>query len=193
MHAAMLAQLMVFANIGIFDSVVDRYLTDLGASNTMVGLLLLAIGLPLVLLPSRAGRWVEQHGPRDVIVPLMLISSLSITGFGILPVVAVVAVAGLVQGTIESIIFPATQLLALDETGTEQAAAGQAMLGTIGMATAGLTAMLAPSVYAAVGARPLFGGMGVAAVGLAMIAARRLRAMPAIQPSYRAQLVREFE
>ncbi|MEZ5231064.1 MAG: MFS transporter, partial [Acidimicrobiales bacterium] len=176
-RAAMLGQSVIFANIGIFDAVIDLYLEDLGAGNTTIGIVLLLVGAPLLVLPTMAGNWVEHIGPRRVLVPLLCAAGPAIAGFGMFPVLATIAVAGLVQGSIESFVFPTTQLLALDETGPQQAAAGQAVLGMTGLTAAGTTALLAPSVYASIGARPMFAAMGSLSVVAAVLAARQVRLM----------------
>ncbi len=175
LRAAMLAQFVIFGNIGIFDSVVDVYLTDLGAENATIGLILVAIGAPLVTLPTFAGRWVERVGPRRVLVPLLCAAVPAIAGFGLFPIILTVVLAGLLQGTVEATMFPTTQLLALEVTGPGRAAVGQAMLGTIGLGAAGVTAFIAPSIYEAFGARWLFAGMAGLTVIAAAAAARELR------------------
>ncbi len=176
-RAAMLGQFVIFANIGIFDSTIDLYLEDLGASNTTIGIVLLLLGAPLLVLPTPAGTWVERIGPRRVLVPLLIAAGPAIAGFGMFPIVATIAIAGLVQGALESVIFPTTQLLALEESGAEKAATGQAVLGVTGLAAAGVTAFIAPSIYEAVGARPVFATMGAFSLFSAALAARQLRQM----------------
>ena len=52
-QAAAAVQIVVFANIGIFDGTIDRYLTDLGAGNGTISLILLCAGVPLMILPIR--------------------------------------------------------------------------------------------------------------------------------------------
>ncbi|NNK91977.1 MAG: MFS transporter, partial [Acidimicrobiia bacterium] len=54
-RAALACQTAIFFNIGVFDSTVDEYLTDLGLDNVGVGLVLIVIGLPLIILPTWAG------------------------------------------------------------------------------------------------------------------------------------------
>ncbi len=176
-RAAMLGQFVVFANIGIFDSIIDIYLEDLGASNTTVGIVLLAVGAPLLVLPTLAGRWVEEIGPRRVLVPLLVAAGPVIAGFGMFPILLTIAIAGLIQGSIESVLFPTTQLLALEESGPEKAATGQAVLGVTGLGAAGLTALVGPLIYESIGARPLFAVMGAFSLGSAMLAARQLQLM----------------
>ncbi len=176
-RAAMLGQGIIFGNIGIFDAVIDLYLEDLGAGNTTIGIILLFVGAPLLVVPTFAGRWVEAIGPRRVLVPLLIAAAPAIAGFGLFPILATIAVAGLIQGTIESVVFPTTQLLALDETGPEMAASGQAVLGITGLAAAGAAAFAAPSIYSSIGARPLFLVMGALSAGSSILAARQLQRM----------------
>ena len=60
--AAALLALAVFLPVGVYDSLWSRYLTDLGAGTTFVGVSLTLYGVPLLLLAARGGRLVDRWG-----------------------------------------------------------------------------------------------------------------------------------
>lgn len=176
MQAALAAQVMLFGFIGVFDSVIDRYLTDLGAGNLLVAAGLLCMGLPLLVLPARAGRWAERNGGARSLCLALVFAVPCYAAYGLWAVPAAVIVAGVLGAVAEAVGFPSAQLVAVEETGPSGAAMGQALLDTSGMTAAGFSALAAPAVYAAFGARVLFIGYAAVAVGLVALALQRLSA-----------------
>ena len=59
---ATLLALALFLPVGVFDSLWDRYLTDLGGSNLLVGLTFALFALPFVTLTAPAGRLADRLG-----------------------------------------------------------------------------------------------------------------------------------
>lgn len=181
-QAAVAAQVLLFGFIGVFDAVIDRYLTDLGAGNRTVAAGLLAIGLPLLVLPARAGRWAERHGGSSSLRLALLVAVPSYAAYGLWAVPAAVIAVGFVGAAAEAVAFPSSQLVAVEETGASEAAIGQALLDTSGMTAAGISALAAPAVYGALGPRALFLGYAVVAGALAALALQRLTARGRAQP-----------
>ncbi len=174
-QAAMAAQVVFFTNIGIFDSTLDVYFTDLGASDTMVALLLLLIGLPLLILPTFTGRLVDRDGGERVMLLALAATVPALLGYGIAPILAVVALAGVCQTTVESFAFPATQVVVVKETGASEAAIGQALLDIVGSSMAASSSFVAPLIYSALGARGLFSLAALNAAAMLALSAQRLR------------------
>jgi predicted MFS family arabinose efflux permease len=160
LRGAVLGYTLLFGGVGIFDSVIDIYLEDLGASNTQVGLLLLIIGIPLVVLPSPAGTFVEKANARKIFPIAITAAAFSIAGYGLFPSLIGFTIAGVIHSSVESFSFPASQIITVRETGAAQAAAGQAMLEASGAIVAGTTALLGPVIYELYGPRVLFAGYG---------------------------------
>jgi MFS family permease len=175
-QAAVAAHMMLFGFIGVFDAVIDRYLTDLGAGNYLVAIGLLCMGLPLVVLPSRAGRWAESNGGAASLRAAIVVAVPAYAADGLWAVPAAVIVVGVIGATAEAVGFPSSQLVAVEETGASEAAIGQALLDTSGMISAGLSALVAPAIYGQLGARSLFIGYAVVAAGLGLITFQRLNA-----------------
>ena len=181
-QAAVASQLLIFGNIGVFDSVVDKYLTDLGADNDTVALALLALGLPLILLPSWAGSIADRGRPGRILVLALFFSVPAIASFGIWGTIPAFVMAGVVQGCVEAFAFPASQVLVLKETGAAELAIGQALLDSVGGAAAAATAVFAPLVYSEFGAGRLFGGYALIALGFALLVRSRVTAAREIKP-----------
>lgn len=147
---------LLLGSVGIFDSTIDIYLDDLGATNRTVGFLLLLIGLPLLLLPGAAGAFIERVDAKRAMLLAMVVSVVTIASYGLIPALAAFAVAGVAHSTVEAIAFPASQVVTVKETGAEKAASGQALLEATGSITGGFGAFLGPVVYAAIGARAMY-------------------------------------
>ncbi|MBT8240733.1 MAG: MFS transporter [Acidimicrobiia bacterium] len=161
LRGALLGYTMLFGAIGIFDSVIDIYLDDMGATNTQVGLILLIIGTPLVILPSPAGAFVERTNAKRIFPLAMVAAAFSVSGYGLFPTMIGFTVAGILHSSVEAVSFTSCQVLTVRETGASQAAAGQAMLEGAGAIVAGTTAFFGPVIFDLYGPRVLFPGYGV--------------------------------
>lgn len=175
-QAALLAQVALFGFIGIFDSTVDVYLTDLGATNDATAIALLVIGLPLLILPTWAGRLAERVGGSRVLIPAFFAIVPSIALFGMLATVPLLAGIGVIETTGESFAFLAVQMILLEVTGAERAAVGQALIEAAGLVSATVTALLGPIIYGAAGSKVLFVGYAAVVLLLILAAISRLRA-----------------
>lgn len=164
-QAAVLSQVALFGFIGVFDSTVDRYLTDLGASTDATAIALLVIGFPLLVLPARAGALAERIGGPRVLFPSFVAIVPAIALFGMLGSVVLVSAVGVIETAGESFAFLAVQIILLEVTGAARAAVGHALLEAAGLISATVTAALGPFVYGVGGSELLFIGFaGVSAV-----------------------------
>ncbi len=171
-RAAVLAQIAVFFNIGVFDATVDEYLTDLGVSNAQLGLVLIVVASPLLVMPRLTGRYVDTH-PRPArimlgalagFVPIVLL-------LGLWEGVAVFIALAFVQTAMESTIFPSAARVVINETGAEKSAIGTGLIDAAGSSAAAVSAFIAPIAYDAAGG-PIgsFGVSGVVAAVLLILA-----------------------
>jgi MFS family permease len=177
-QAALLVQLVVFGFIGVFDAVVDRFLTDLGASTAQVAITILCVGAPLLVLPRIAGVTAERRGAGHVMFPALVVLIPAMFGYGVAGSVMAAAAFGILHGTGESFVSVGAQVLVLEVTGAERAAVGAALLDTAGFTSAAVTAAAAPMVYGRYGGTALFVSTGLAAVVIALIALQRVAAAP---------------
>lgn len=177
-QAAMLIQLIVFGFIGVFDAIVDRFLTDLGASTTQVAITILCVGGPMLVLPRLAGIAAERRGAGHVMFPALLLLIPAMLGYGFTSTVVLAALFGVMHGAGESFVSVGAQVLVLEVTGTGRAALGAALLDGAGFTAAAITAALAPTVYGTAGGPTLFFGTGVIGIVLALIALQRMTVAP---------------
>ncbi len=172
-QAAMIVQVIVFGFIGVFDAVIDRFLTDLGASTQMVAVVIVFVGAPMLILPRIAGNLAESRGGSAVMLPALLVLIPPMLGYSFASSVVVVIAFGVFHGSGESFASVSSQVLVLEVTGPERAAVGSALLDAAGLSAAAVTAFLAPLVYGDVG-QTLFlytalGGMVLAALAYARV------------------------
>ncbi len=174
-QAAVLSQVALFGFIGVFDATVDRYLTDLGATTDATAVALVFIGLPLLVLPTKAGALAERVGGARVLLPSFLVIVPAIVLFGVLGSVVLVSAAGVVETIGESFAFLAIEIILLEVTGAARAAVGHALLEAAGLVSATLTAGLGPLIYGLGGSQVLFIGFAVFSGLLFLSAWMRLR------------------
>lgn len=176
-RAATAAYVAVFFNIGVFDATVDEYLTDLGASNFLVGLVLLIVGAPLLFIPVLAGRAIDKS-TRTAQLMLMSFAIFVpiILTLGVWEGILVFTVLATFQTSMESVIFPAANRLVIDEAGAANSAVGTGMLDATGSLAGGMSALIAPVLFDAAGG-PLgsFGFSGLVCLALLGIAWRNTR------------------
>ncbi|MGB5757260.1 MAG: MFS transporter, partial [Acidimicrobiales bacterium] len=144
-QAAMLVQVVVYGFIGVFDAIVDRFLTDLGASTATIAVTILFVGGPMLFLPRIAGQLAERRGGATVMLPALLILIPAMTGYGLAGSVVVATVFGFLHGTGESFVSISAQVLVLEVTGAERAAVGSALLDAAGLSAATMAAILTPT------------------------------------------------
>ncbi len=174
-RAAAAAQAAVFFNIGVFDSTVDEYLTSLGVSNNGVALVLIVVGSPLLIVPTFAGRAADsaQQPHRLLLVALFLFVPI-VALIGVFETLIAFMVFAFCQTFMESVIFPSSARVVIDETGAEESAIGTGLLDAVGQIAAAGSALAAPTLFDLAGGPIGSFGMsaGVAAALLAYAASQ---------------------
>ena len=173
-QAAMIVQVIVYGFIGVFDAVVDRFLTDLGASTAGVALTILVVGAPMLVLPRIAGGLAERLGGARVMLPALLGLIPAMAGYGVAGTMAVATFAGFIHGSSESFASISSQVLVLEVTGAERAAVGSALLDAAGLTAATIGAAVAPTIYGSSG-QWVFRWAALLGTGLGLIALLRVR------------------
>lgn len=169
-QAAMIIQLIVFGFIGVFDVLIDRFLTDLGASTGMVAVAILVVGGPMLVLPRFAGTLAERLGGTRVMLPALFGLLPAMLGYGLAPSLLFAIIAGFVHGCSESFASISAQVLVLEVTGAERAALGSSLLEAAGLTAATIAAFAAPTVYGSAGQDVFIGAAVIGAVlGLAAL------------------------
>ncbi len=172
-QAAMLCQAIVWMYIGVFDATLDRFLTDLGASTSMVAVVIICVGAPMLILPRVAGSLAEANGAANVMLPSLLILLPVMAGYGWAGAIVTATIAGVFHGIGESFVSVSAQVLVLEVTGAERAAVGSALLETAGLSSAALGAGIGPIVYGARG-QDVFLWTAVIGLVLGLVALQRI-------------------
>ena len=173
-QAAMIIQVIVFGFIGVFDAVIDRFLTDLGASTGQVAMIILLVGSPMLVLPRIAGNLAERLGAARVMLPALLGLIPAMTGYGFAGVLVVAAMCGFLHGLSESFASISAQVLVLEVTGASRAAVGASLLEAAGLSAATVAAAVGPIVYGSSG-QWVFRWAAILSVFLGLVALQRVR------------------
>ena len=186
--AAALLALAVFLPVGAYDSMWSKYLHDLGASATFVGLSLTLYGVPLVLLSGRGGRLVDRLGPITAGKRAITCAIPVIVAYGVLDSYWIVALTAIVEAVIQAVASPSAQAAMAKACPPDRIGAGQGLAGAFGLSGGGLLASVAPAVYDRYGAGVLFTSVGVlvgaiAIAAFALDASANARLTPATQPA----------
>lgn len=186
--AAALLALAVFLPVGAYDSMWSKYLHDLGASATFVGLSLTLYGVPLVLLSGRGGRLVDRLGPMTAGKRAIACAIPIIVVYGLLDSYWLVALTAIIEAAVQAVASPSAQAAMAQACPPDRIGAGQGLAGAVGLSGGGLLASVAPAVYDRYGPDVLFIGVGVlvgviAAAAFAIDASATRELTPAAPPA----------
>jgi MFS family permease len=163
--------------VGIYDSLWDRFLTDIGASDMVVGLSLAAYAAPFVLLSRFGGRLADRtNRVRVAFVSLLFIAPLTAT-YGLFTVPLIPSMFGVVEASFQAAAQPAASGMLAAGAPPGRASAAQGLAGACNQLIAAAVAMLATWGYGHFSARTIFGaaGLGLLMIGLfARFLARKL-------------------
>ncbi len=170
-RAAVLASMALFAPVGIYDALWDRYITDQGGNNFQVGLTFLLYTIPFIVLGAAGGRLADRQGPAKMTVIGLFLTAPLVLVYGILRDPWLLVGFAIVEGVIGAMSIPAAQSLMAQVAPKGRAAAAQGLAGSGDLLTATLMSLIAPVIYGASGplatfgfaaALMLLGGAGVA-------------------------------
>ena len=179
-RGAVACQMAIFFNIGVFDSTVDEYLTDLGASNVQIGWILVLIGAPLIVLPTWAGRLVDRsQRPNFILFAATAAFVPVIFSMALWAVLAAFIALALLETVTESFIFPAAARVVIDETGAGESAIGQGLLDSFGLLAGAVAAFTAPMFFDLAD-----GPIGSFEMSTAVAAVLIVVAYPQLRPSF---------
>jgi len=172
MQAALCASVAFYTTIGMFEALWSLLLEDMGAETWLVGLTLSLFTVPMVILAPIGGRAAQRRGPMRVVTWSILAAAACTFSYGFLPLWALLGVSAL-HAVADSFTLPGNQVAVALSTPPEQIAAGQGLLGAVGLAVAGVTALIGGAVYDSSGREAVFAG--TAAVMLVFLALARVR------------------
>jgi MFS family permease len=176
-RAGVLMSLALFLPVGFYDATLDRYLTDMGASNRLISIAFLAYGIPFALLATTGGRIADRRGPlRVAFVAVLLVGPLT-AAYGFIDVAIVVVMVSAIEGCIQALGVPASQAVVAEGAPRGRAAAAQGLAGSGNLLIGAITGYVAGPMYAAVGPRWMYpiAGIGVVVFGVLALAQRERR------------------
>jgi len=176
-RAGVLMAVALFLPVGVYDATFDRYLTDMGGSDAVIGLAFLAYGLPFAILATTGGRLAERFGPlRASFVGTLAVVPLTVT-YGFVGVPELIVGLSVVEGSIHALAIPASQAVVASGAPEGRAAAAQGLSGAATLAVAASLAFAAGGVYGWLGPEWMFSIVGalVTACAVAAVLASRSR------------------
>ena len=174
----------LFLPVGFYDATLDRFLTDLGASDELIGLSFMAYGIPFALLATTGGRLSDRSGALRV----ALIASIAVaplTGvYGFIAVPMVIVLLSAVEGCIQALGVPASQSMVAQAAPPGRAAAAQGLAGSGNLLIGAVTAYSAGSMYEHWGPAWMFtaAGSGVALFALLSLWQSRVGRDRSVEP-----------
>ncbi|MGY6501883.1 MAG: MFS transporter [Acidimicrobiales bacterium] len=175
MQAALAVGSAFYLSIGVFEAVWARLLTDLGATQLVIGFSLLVFGVPMALFAPVGGRLADRYGGFRVSVISMVVTVPLMAAYGVASSVLAMFVIVAVHAFADATTTPGSQLAVTRAAPAEDAASAQGLLEASGFLLAAIAAIAAAPIYQAYGATWLFGGSAAAMVGLVAFAVVRHR------------------
>jgi MFS family permease len=154
-RAALAASIAFYITIGMFEAVWALLLRDLGAGKVLVGFTLSFFTVPMIFLAPTGGRFAQRYGPLRVAGFSIAVATLCTLSYGALPLWPLLLVS-VVHAVADSFTMPANQVAVAISSPPEHVAAGQGLLGAIGVAVAGIVGIAAGGMYGELGRGPLF-------------------------------------
>jgi predicted MFS family arabinose efflux permease len=173
-----LLTMALFFPVGMYDAILDRYMTDRGASNVLIGIGFLMYGIPFALLATAGGRLADRHGAyRMSMLSLIMVVPLTAV-YGILTAPLLITGLFAVEGSVQSLGVPASQAFVARAAPLGRSSAAQGLSGALNLLGATVSAVAAPAIYGRWGAGAVFftAGALVALAGGAAAALRRTAA-----------------
>lgn len=180
-QVAVLVFMAMQAPVGIFDALWDRYLTDLGAGNSMVGISFALYTAPFIVLSSSGGRLADRREPQIIALWSMVFVIPTVAIYGAFRSLPPVIAANIAEGVFQALAYPAAVAAVAAAAPHGRAGAAQGLAGAAGLLMSAIIAFIAPVVYGASGSADgwgglaAFGGLGVVMTVLVGIAALRWR------------------
>lgn len=171
MVVAVLVVMAIQLPIGVYDALWDRYLTDLGGSNIMVGFSFALYSVPFMLLSSAGGRIADRGEPQRIALWSMVVVAPFVFFYGFFDILWIVVGLNIFEGVAQAIAYPATVAAVAKAAPIGRASAAQGLSGSAGLVGAMIMAFTMPSVYGHYGPTVTFGVVFVLMVALTAAAA----------------------
>ncbi|MFM8858431.1 MAG: MFS transporter [Actinomycetota bacterium] len=129
--------------VGLYDSLWDRFLTDLGASDTLVGVSLAVYAIPFVLLSRAGGRLADRRGQVGIAFMAVIVVAPLTALYGVFTSPFLPITIGVIESCAQAGGAPAAQGLLARGAPPGRAGAAQGLAGACTQLVAAVVAMLA--------------------------------------------------
>jgi MFS family permease len=146
-RAAALASLTLFIPVGVYDALWDRYVTDRGGTNAMVGMTFLLYTIPFILLGAAGGRLADKRGAARMTVIGIFMTVPLVFVYGLLNSAWLLVGFAVVEGVIGALTIPAAQSLMAQVAPKGRASAAQGLSGAGDLTAGVLMSLIAPVLY----------------------------------------------
>jgi MFS family permease len=173
MQSGVLLNVALFFPVGLYDAILDRYMTDRGAGNVLIGISFTMYGIPFALLAARGGRWADRRGAfRLSVAALALVAPLTAL-YGWLTVPVIIMCGFFVEGSVQAVGVPASQAVVAAAAPYGRASAAQGLAGSLNLFAAAISAFAGPVVYERWGAEAAFTAAGAVVLVCTLLAIGR--------------------
>ena len=142
--------------IGLLDALWARYMTDLGAGPTVIGVGFLALAVPSVFITPLSGRMADRMNPVRLALTGALVELPVVVAFGFATGVPALLVLGALHSATWSFVTPPGQAAVAKVAPPGQAAEAQGLVESYGLVLASVGALVGPLIYDIGGPTVLF-------------------------------------
>lgn len=147
--------------VGIYDSLWDRFLTDIGASDAVVGLSLAVYAVPFVALSRFGGRLADRRGRLTICFTGLLVVAPLTALYGWFTVPLLPIAVGVIESCAQAAASPAASGMLAAGAPVGRASAAQGLAGACNQLVAAVVALVATWGYGQTSPRVLFTTAGV--------------------------------
>ena len=164
MQAALFGSIAFYITIGMFEAVWSPMLADMGAEVWLIGVSFSVFTIPMVVLAPIGGKLAQRRGPMNVVVFSILAATICTFTYGFSPLWLILVVS-FVHACADSFTMPGNQIAVAMSSPPDQLAAGQGLLGSVGLLVAGAMGLIGGRLYDQAGRVWLF---SLTAAGMAV-------------------------
>jgi MFS family permease len=147
MRATLSVAVAFYVTVGMFEAIWAVLLRDQGAETWLIGLTLSLFTVPMIFLAPIGGRVAQRRGPMKVVSVSLSVAAVCTFSYGVLPSLWLLLAVSIIHAVADSFTMPSNQVAAALAGPTEQASSAQGLLGATGLATAGITGLVAGALY----------------------------------------------
>jgi MFS family permease len=140
-----------YVTIGMFEAVWALLLRDQGAETWLIGLTLSLFTVPMIFLAPIGGRTAQRRGPLRVVTVSLSVAAVCTFSYGVLPSLWMLLAVSVLHACADSFTMPGNQVSIAISSPPAHLSSAQGLLGATGLATAGVTGLLAGAAYEASG------------------------------------------